>query len=32
MDDRRTVACTIAFVLGAAKPVERAGKILGATN
>jgi quercetin dioxygenase-like cupin family protein len=30
--NRGAVACTIAFVLVAAKPVERAGKVLGATN
>jgi quercetin dioxygenase-like cupin family protein len=30
--NRGTAPCTIAFVLVAAKPVERAGKALGATN
>jgi quercetin dioxygenase-like cupin family protein len=30
--NRGTKPCLIAFVLVAAKPVERAGKVLGATN
>ncbi len=30
--NRGTVPCVVAFVLVAAKPVERAGKVLGATN
>jgi mannose-6-phosphate isomerase-like protein (cupin superfamily) len=30
--NRGTVPCVIAFVLVAAKPVERAGKVLGAAN